>query len=167
MREYSIGEVAREAGLAASALRYYEKEGLLPAPARRSKQRRYDESVFARLLVIRSALDAGFTIGETRQFLSGDSQVPPSARWRALASRKLVEVDELMARAQRMKSLLETSFHCGCRRLEDCERYIREARREEKIAPRTQPQAANPIAAVRPRIGIKRTSRARARGPRT
>jgi MerR family redox-sensitive transcriptional activator SoxR len=130
MREYSIGEVAREVGLAASALRFYEKEGLLPPPARRSKQRCYDDRVFGRIFVIRAAIDAGFTIGETRLFLSGFSKdTPPAARWRALASRKIVEVDALLARAQQMKSLLETSFHCGCPQLEDCERYIRAARR--------------------------------------
>ena len=130
MREYSIGEVAREAGLAASALRFYEKEGLLAAPPRKSKQRRYDETIFGRIYVIKAALDAGFTIAEARLFLSGFSrETPPAARWHALASRKLDEVNALMERAQRMKVLLETSFHCGCPRLEDCERLIRAARR--------------------------------------
>src|SRR6267143_2978059 len=80
MRELSIGEVAREAGLSASALRYYEKAGLLPAPPRRSRQRRYNEAVFGRIYLIRLALEAGFTIGETRLFLSGFSeQTPPAA----------------------------------------------------------------------------------------
>ncbi len=65
MRELSIGQVAREAGLSASALRYYEKAGLLPAPPRRSRQRRYSEAVFGRIYLIRLALEAGFTIGET------------------------------------------------------------------------------------------------------
>jgi MerR family transcriptional regulator, redox-sensitive transcriptional activator SoxR len=130
MREYSIGEVARETGLATSALRFYEKEGLLPVPARKSRQRRYDETVFGRIYVIKAALDAGFTIAETRLFLSGFSrETPPATRWRALAVRKLEEVDALMERAQRMKSLLETSFHCGCPRLEDCERFIIAAKR--------------------------------------
>lgn len=130
MREYSIGEVARETGLATSALRFYEKEGLLPAPPRKSKQRRYGETVFGRIYVIKAALDAGFTIGETRLFLSGFArETPPAARWRALAARKLEEVNALMERAQRMKALLETSFHCGCLRLEDCERFIVAAKR--------------------------------------
>jgi MerR family redox-sensitive transcriptional activator SoxR len=152
MREYSIGEVVRETGLAASALRFYEKEGLLPAPPRKSKQRRYDETVFGRIYVIKAALDAGFTIGETRLFLSGFSrETPPAARWHALASRKLDEVNSLMARAQCMKALLETSFHCGCARLEDCERLIRAARRRDsspsmpaKRAVRRQPPTGLP-----------------------
>ncbi|HXO15025.1 MAG TPA: MerR family transcriptional regulator [Steroidobacteraceae bacterium] len=131
MREYSIGEVAREAGLAASALRYYEKAGLLPAPPRRSRQRRYTEAVFGRIYLIRLALEAGFTIGETLLFLTGFSQqTPPAARWRALAARKLEEVEALMDRAQRMKLLLETSFQCRCPRLEDCEQFLRSAKRK-------------------------------------
>ena len=130
MRELSIGEVAREVGVAASALRYYEKAGLLPAPPRRSGQRCYNEAVLGRIYLIRLALEAGFTVAETRLFLSGFSpQIPPAARWRALAARKLEEIDALMDRARRMKSLLEASFQCHCPRLEDCERYLRAARR--------------------------------------
>lgn len=133
MPELSIGKVAQATGLSASALRFYEKAGLLPPPARRSKQRRYDDSVFARIQIIRLALDAGFTIGETRNFLCGFSRdTPPSARWRELAQRKLVEVDSLMQRATRMKALLESSFRCTCPRLEDCEGYLDAALRRRK-----------------------------------
>jgi MerR family redox-sensitive transcriptional activator SoxR len=127
MRELSIGEVARRAGLAASALRYYEKAGLLPAPPRRSRQRRYPEAVLGRVYLVQLALDAGFTIRETRTLLAGFSaQTPPAARWRALAARKLEEIDAMMERAQRMKALLQSSFRCRCPRLEDCERYLSE-----------------------------------------
>src|SRR2546430_15279632 len=59
MRELSIGEVAREAGVPASTLRYYEKAGLLPAPPRRSGQRCYSEAVFGRINLIRLPLEAG------------------------------------------------------------------------------------------------------------
>lgn len=130
MRELSIGEVARAAGLSASALRYYEKAGLLPAPPRRSRQRRYDEEVFGRIELIRLALDAGFTIRETRVFLSGFApDTPPAARWRVLAARKLPELEQAIERAQRMKLLLESSFRCSCPQLENCERFFSAARR--------------------------------------
>src|SRR5438034_1174909 len=118
-------------GRAGSAIRYYERAGLLPAPPRRSRQRRYTDAVFGRISLIRLALEAGFTIGETRLFLSGFSeQTPPAARWRALAVRKLEEVNALMDRARRMKLLLETSFQCRCPRLEDCEQFLRAAKRK-------------------------------------
>jgi MerR family redox-sensitive transcriptional activator SoxR len=130
MRELSIGEVAREAGIAASTLRYYEKAGLLPPPPRRGRQRRYSKAALGRIYLVRLALDAGFTIRETRTFLSGFSaQTPPAARWRALATRKLQEVDALMQRAQRMKALLESSFQCRCPSLEDCEKFLQDQHR--------------------------------------
>jgi MerR family transcriptional regulator, redox-sensitive transcriptional activator SoxR len=133
MREFSIGEVARETGLSASALRYYEKSGLLPAAPRRSRQRRYDESIFGRIELICLAREAGFTIGETRTFVSGFSAAtPPAARWRLLAARKLEEIERLIERARRMRSLLETSFRCRCPTLADCERYLGAGRRRAR-----------------------------------
>jgi MerR family redox-sensitive transcriptional activator SoxR len=140
MRELSIGKVAQGAGLSASALRYYEKAGLLPAPPRRSRQRRYDESVFGRIELIRLALHAGFTIRETRTFLSGfAADTPPAARWRALAARKLPELEQSIERAQRMKLLLESSFQCRCPQLADCERFLSAARRQRLKKPSPRP----------------------------
>jgi MerR family redox-sensitive transcriptional activator SoxR len=124
-----IGQVANATGLAPSAIRYYEKAGLLPKPTRQSGQRRYGPDIVGRLRIIQLARDAGFTIAETRTFLSGFSAtVPPAARWRSLAERKLEEIDLLMTRAARMKNLLESSFRCGCVRIDDCERAIIESR---------------------------------------
>jgi MerR family transcriptional regulator, redox-sensitive transcriptional activator SoxR len=128
MRELSIGEVARTSGLPASTLRYYEKAGLLPPPGRTSGQRRYGVQALGRIRLVRLAIEAGFTISETRTFLSGFSaQTPPAARWRTLATRKLREIEAQMERAQRMRALLENSFRCQCPCLEDCERYLAEA----------------------------------------
>ena len=78
-----IGEVARRAGLSTSALRYYERVGLLPPPARISKRRMYDSKVLGRIRIILLALDAGFTVKETRTFLSGyPLTTAPAERWR-------------------------------------------------------------------------------------
>lgn len=124
-RAMPIGELARAAGLAPSAIRYYEKAGLLPRPARQSGQRRYGAESAARLRIIQLAREAGFTISETRTFLAGFSQaMTPAARWRALAERKLAELEAQSERIARMRRLLESSFHCGCLRIEDCERAI-------------------------------------------
>ena len=121
----SIGEIARRAGVAPSALRYYEKAGLLPAPARLSKQRRYDAQILGRIRIIRLARDAGFTVSETRTFLSAfPFGSTPAARWRAMATEKLAQLEALIARVSAMKSILEASFRCECRRLEDCERLL-------------------------------------------
>src|ERR1700683_5031024 len=91
-----IGELARQAGVATSALRYYEKTGLLPAPARASKRRQYDPGILGRIRIILLARDAGFSISETRTFLNGfPVGTRPALRWRAMAKSKLAELDEL------------------------------------------------------------------------
>ena len=120
-KHLSIGEVALRAGLNPSAIRYYERIGLLPDAERVSGQRRYDETVLGRLAVIEFAQRAGFTLAETRTLLSGFSEkVPPSARWRSLAQQKLPEVEALIARASGMKRLLEEGLECECLSLEEC-----------------------------------------------
>jgi len=125
MSSMSIGQVARICGLAPSAIRYYEKAGLLPRPVRVSSQRRYDAQLLGQLRLLQVAREAGFTIAETRTFVSGFSATtPPAVRWHSLARRKLVEIETRMGQLQRMKTLLESSFHCHCLSIEDCARLI-------------------------------------------
>jgi DNA-binding transcriptional MerR regulator len=120
-----IGELARQAGVAASALRYYEKAGLLPPPARSSNRRQYDPGALGRIRIILLARDAGFSVSETRTFLNGfPVGTRPALRWRAMAKRKIAELDELTTCLSQMRSILDASFNCECRRLEDCERLI-------------------------------------------
>lgn len=127
MAGMSIGEVAERAGIRASAIRYYESKGLLPAPRREGGKRRYDPSVLDRLGVIQLAQDAGFTLEEIRVLLHGFStRTPASKRWRTLAERKLAEVEASIARAQTMQRMLENLMECGCIQLEDCGRARRQ-----------------------------------------
>jgi DNA-binding transcriptional MerR regulator len=80
--------------LAPSAIRYYEKAGLLPKPLRVSGRRRYDAEIVGRLRILQFARGAGFTIGETRTFVAGFSATtPPAIRWRTLAECKIREID--------------------------------------------------------------------------
>ena len=125
MAGLGIGKLARLAGVAPSALRYYEKAGLLPSPARASNRRQYDPAVLGRIRVILLARDAGFSVSQIRTFLNGfPIGTRPALRWRALAKRKIEELDELSARISQMRSILDASFNCECARLEDCERLI-------------------------------------------
>ncbi len=124
-----IGDVARRAGISPSAIRYYEKAGLLPAPPRTSRQRSYDPEILGRLAIIRLAREAGFTVRETRLFLTGfGAEVRPSARWRTLARKKLAEIDAQMSRARAMKRVLKRNFRCGCPTIADCERGFARSR---------------------------------------
>ena len=121
MGTLTIGEVARRAGLRTSALRYYEEVGVLPHAERISGQRRYDETVLARLAIVRLAQDLGFTVAEIRALVEGFDDVGvPSARWRELASRKLTEVNALITHAEQMKQVLKESLDCGCLTLDAC-----------------------------------------------
>jgi DNA-binding transcriptional MerR regulator len=125
MQDISIGEVARRTGLAPSAIRFYEKAGLLPPQPRNAKRRRFDTDAFGRIRIIQLARAAGFSIDETRLFLTGfPPDRRPAERWRELAARKIDELDAQIARCGEMKALLEASFHCDCPTLTDCERYV-------------------------------------------
>lgn len=124
--ELRIGEVAARAGIAASAIRYYEAEGLLPAAARRSGRRVYDESVLTRLRFIELAKAAGFTVAETRRLLRGFSRrTPAGVRWRALAEGKVAELERRVAELRRMQRVLERVSSCECPTFEDCARAMR------------------------------------------
>jgi MerR family redox-sensitive transcriptional activator SoxR len=73
--------VARRVGIRTSALRYYERVGLLPAPRRVSGRRRYDESTVQMLRLIQLAQGAGFTVAEIQTLLHGFApDTPPAAR---------------------------------------------------------------------------------------
>jgi MerR family transcriptional regulator, redox-sensitive transcriptional activator SoxR len=117
----SIGEVARRAGIQASAIRYYEKVGLLPAPRRSGGQRRYDPGIVDRLALIQFAQQAGFTIAEIHTLFEGfEDATPASQRWQVLAKTKLAETEALIARAEQMKELLGHALACQCLSLDDC-----------------------------------------------
>jgi MerR family redox-sensitive transcriptional activator SoxR len=126
VEELAIGEVARQAGIRASAIRYYEQAGLLPVPRRTSGQRRYDPVILDRLALIQFAREAGFTVGEIRTLFEGfEEETPMSLRWQVLARDKLAEVEALMVRARRMQTLLGQALACGCLRLDDCAKAMR------------------------------------------
>lgn len=121
MAELAIGEVARRVGMRPSALRFYERIGLLPAPTRVSGRRRYDERTVQLLKVVQLAQAAGFTVAEIHILLNGfAADTPPAQRWQPLAQQKVQELDDIIARTQQMKRILETGLNCDCLRLEDC-----------------------------------------------
>jgi MerR family redox-sensitive transcriptional activator SoxR len=123
MDRLTISAVAQRAGVRPSAIRYYESVGLLPPPARVSGRRRYNADVLPRLALIATAQRMGFTIAEIGTLMHGfDPNTPASARWQALAARKLPEIETLIARAQGMKQLLEEALHCQCLTLDACAR---------------------------------------------
>jgi MerR family redox-sensitive transcriptional activator SoxR len=78
-----------------------------------------------RIRIVQLARDAGFSIAETRTFLTNfPTGSMPSARWQEMADRKIQEIDATIARANQMKAILKSSFKCGCKTIEDCERLM-------------------------------------------
>ncbi len=117
----SIGEVAERAGTSVSAIRYYERNGLLPEADRVSGQRRFSAETVRRLGVIDVAKQAGFSLDEVGVLLAGiDEGAPAHEQLQALATRKLPEVDALIERALKMRDWLAIASVCGCESLEDC-----------------------------------------------
>jgi MerR family redox-sensitive transcriptional activator SoxR len=106
MTVFTIGEVARQAGIRASAIRYYESIHLLP-PARRSGGRRlYEPDVIERLAFI-----------QTDQVTE---EISLPERWRLLANQRLREVKVLITQAESIQHLLERGLDCSCEDLEGC-----------------------------------------------
>ena len=121
MDTIAIGEVARLTGVAQSAIRYYEAEGLLSNPARKGGKRAFSPGVVDQVMVIRMARELGFSLDEIRTLMNGFSpDTPPSERWRQLAARKLPEVEATINQARAMKSLLEKGLRCDCVSVSDC-----------------------------------------------
>jgi len=121
----TIGEVASRAGLRPSAVRYYEDVGILPPPERVNGRRRYGPEAVEQLEVIRFAQAAGLSLDEIRVLFHGfGADVPPAPRWQEVATRKLRELDEQVARIDRMRRVLEATLDCGCVTLRDCAREV-------------------------------------------
>lgn len=126
MSSLTISQVAKQVGLRTSAIRYYEQIGLLEAAERVGGQRRYDTSVFYRLSIVQRAQQAGFTLEEVHELLTGF--VPDTAaqeRWKQLSARKLKELDAKLGEIQFMRGLLKDMMaNCHCDTLETCGKGI-------------------------------------------
>jgi DNA-binding transcriptional MerR regulator len=116
-----IGELARRTGVATSALRYYERIGLL-SPAERAGQRRhYPPSSAEHVALIRLCQDAGFTLAEIGRLLVARSH--GRRAWDHLAEDKIAELDARIADAQRAKKLIQHALDCPHRDLFDCPNF--------------------------------------------
>ena len=117
----SIGEVAEMAGVSVSAIRYYERSGLLPLAERVGGQRRFAVEATRRLKVIDVAKRAGFSLAEIKAMLTSiDEGVPAHARLRELAARRLPRVEAEIERARAKRDWLVAADACACRSLDDC-----------------------------------------------
>src|SRR5216683_4279376 len=134
----TISEVARQVGLQPSAIRYYERIGLLPRAPRISGQRRYDSTVLYRLAIIQRARQLGFTLSEIRYLFFGFRDITrPSERWRKLSQRKVAELDQLMDGIKAVQGVLkELMTKCRCDTLDQCGKGIFQSMNSNVVAKR-------------------------------
>ena len=121
----TVGEVADRSGFAASALRYYERVGLIDASRTTGGQRRYRRSVLRRLAFVRAARNIGLSLDEVAAALATlpDGRTPTKADWarlsRAWRSRLDEQIDGLVA----LRDGLDSCIGCGCLSLKRCLLY--------------------------------------------
>jgi MerR family redox-sensitive transcriptional activator SoxR len=118
-----IGELAQRAGMAPSAIRYYEEIGLVEPAGRESGRRLFPESMANRLRAITAAQEAGFTLEEIRRLLN--SQAEGRGEWRALVEAKIDEVEARLDRLRTIAATLRESLTCGCRAWDECPIVLR------------------------------------------
>ena len=121
MPNLTISKAARQFGLRASALRYYEQIGVLPATYRRSGQRLYDEAAIRRLAILQRARELGFTIKEMQVLFADFSSGPPvSERWHSLCQVKLDELEQRIEQIHEMQGMLRKMMRCRCAAFDEC-----------------------------------------------
>ncbi|MDG4773806.1 redox-sensitive transcriptional activator SoxR [Solwaraspora sp. WMMD792] len=124
-RTLTIGDLAARSGVAPSALRYYERIGLIRAGRTGGNQRRYERSELRRVAFIRIAQQIGVPLDEIRQALDElpESRTPTKADWARLSQRWQARLDERIALLTRLRDDLTGCIGCGCLSLRSCTLY--------------------------------------------
>ncbi len=122
MDDLTIGETAARSGFATSALRYYEREGLITGTRTPGGQRRYHREVLRRLAVIRAATSIGLSLEEVRQALDSlpSGRVPTQADWARLSRGWKQRLDEQIQGLEQLRDGLDACIGCGCLSLKRC-----------------------------------------------
>jgi MerR family transcriptional regulator, redox-sensitive transcriptional activator SoxR len=118
----TVGEVARRSGFAPSALRYYEREGLIRADRSDGGQRRYQRLALRRLAFIRAARHVGLTLDEVREVLAQlpESRTPTRADWSRISHLWRRRLDEQIEALVALRDGLDSCIGCGCLSLKRC-----------------------------------------------
>ena len=121
----TVGEVAHRSGFAPSALRYYEREGLLTASRTAGGQRRYERHVLRRLAFIRAARNIGLSLEEVKDALASlpGGRTPTVADWAKVSRSWRRRLDEQILALQALRDGLEGCIGCGCLSLKRCRIY--------------------------------------------
>lgn len=118
----TVAEVAARSGYAASALRFYERQGLISAQRTEGNQRRYHRDVLRRLAFIAAARHVGLTLGEIRAALDTlpEQRTPTRQDWTRLSAAWRARLDEQITALRSLRDGLDSCIGCGCLSLERC-----------------------------------------------
>jgi MerR family redox-sensitive transcriptional activator SoxR len=118
----SVSDVARRSGFAPSALRFYERQGLIHATRTSGNQRRYERTVLRRLAFIRAARNVGLTLDEVAAALRTlpEGRAPTRADWARLSRGWRSRLDMQIAALERLRDGLDSCIGCGCLSLRRC-----------------------------------------------
>jgi MerR family redox-sensitive transcriptional activator SoxR len=118
----TVSEIATRSGFSASALRFYEREGLINATRTTGNQRRYERNVLRRLAFIRAARNVGLTLDEVAAALAElpDSRTPTKADWTRLSRGWRARLDAQIAALEKLRDGLDSCIGCGCLSLKRC-----------------------------------------------
>ena len=121
--ELTIGEVAARSGAATSALRFYERRGLISPSRTTGNQRRYERAVLRRIAFIQAGRAAGISLERIRGALEGlpVHRTPSRRDWERLSNRWRDDLDERIATLEALRDRLTTCIGCGCLSLDRCE----------------------------------------------
>lgn len=121
----TIGEVAQRTGVAASALRFYESEGLVHATRTDGGQRRFHREVLRRVAFIRVAQRVGLSLDEIGEALASlpAGRTPTKADWERLSRSWRPKIDEQIVMLERLRDNLTSCIGCGCLSLRVCALY--------------------------------------------
>lgn len=122
MTQLTIGQLAERAGVATSAIRFYEAEGLVSSVRTAGNQRRYEQSTLRRIAFIRTAQRVGLSLEEIGAALATlpDGRVPTRADWTRLSKVWRPRLDEQIERIERLRDQLDSCIGCGCLSLKTC-----------------------------------------------
>jgi MerR family transcriptional regulator, redox-sensitive transcriptional activator SoxR len=123
METLAIGDFAARSGVAASALRYYEREGLIRSTRTSGNQRRYRRSELRRVAFIRIAQQVGISLDEIREALAElpENRTPTKADWARLSARWRHKLDERIVLMERLRDQLTGCIGCGCLSMQRCQ----------------------------------------------
>ena len=122
MTQLTIGQLAERAGVATSAIRFYESRGLIRAVRTTGNQRRFEQSTLRRIAFIRTAQRVGLSLHEVADALATlpENRTPTRADWARLSRAWRPRLDEQIERLERLRDKLDGCIGCGCLSLRTC-----------------------------------------------